>query len=130
MTSSGQPSVGEVPETPTRDLLPPSETSDWFVEPDVSGTLQTNPLRPLITLVSDNTSLTELQTWRWFGIIVVLIVVGTAIRLVPNHLAIACVAGGAATIALVVLTIWPLYALVLLALFAAGGLISERSRSL
>jgi uncharacterized membrane-anchored protein YitT (DUF2179 family) len=80
-------------------------------------------------MVSDNTTLSELQTWRWFGILVVVMLIGIAIRLVPKHLVIACVAGGVATVALVVMTIWPLWTLTFLALFALGGWISERSPS-
>jgi hypothetical protein len=129
MVSAGQPSVGGTTTTTPADLLPGTNPSDWFVEPDVTGALLTNPLRPIVTMVSDNTTLTELQTWRWFGIIVVVLLVGIAIRLVPRHLVVACVAGGVATVALVVMTIWPLWTLTFLALFALGGWISERSPS-
>ena len=129
MVSAGQPSVGGTTTTTPADLLPGTNPSNWFVEPDVTGALLTNPLRPIVTMVSDNTALSELQTWRWFGILVVVMLVGIAIRLVPRHLVIACVAGGVATVALVVMTIWPLWTLTFLALFALGGWISERSPS-
>jgi hypothetical protein len=130
MVSAGQPSVGGTTTTTPSDLLPGTNPSNWFVEPDVTGALLTNPLRPIVTMVSDNTTLSELQTWRWFGLIVVVLLVGIAIRLVPRHLVIACVAGGVATVALVVMTIWPLWTLTFLALFALGGWISERSPSI
>lgn len=130
MASSGQPGVGVTAETPSRDLLPEVGVGDWDVQPDVTGALLTNPFRPFVTLVSDNTTLTELQAWRWLGLAIVFLVTAMTIRAVPRHLAIACAGAGIATVAMVVLTIWPLWALVLLVLCAFGGWVSERSPSL
>lgn len=131
LVSAGQPEVGETLEEISRDLLPnPTGTSDWFAEPDVSGSLLTNPLRPLITMVSDNTTMTEIQVWRYFGLVVVVLVTVMAVKAVPRHLVIAAVAAGVATVGMVVWTVWPLWALALLALYAIGGFVSERSPSL
>jgi len=127
MVSIGQPAIGEVADAPARDLMPEVATSDWFVEPAVTGSLLTNPMRPFITLISDNTTLTELQSWRWMGIAFVLLVTGLCIRAVPRHLAIACFGGGASVVAMVAMTIFPIYALVMVVLFAFGGLVAERS---
>jgi len=129
LVSEDQPGLATPIDEPARDVMPEIETSDWFVEPDVTGSLLTNPMRPLITMISDNTTLTELQTWRWLGIAVVLLIIVITARLVPKHLAIACFAGGAGTLLMVVMTIWPLWTLVLLILFALGGWVSERSPS-
>jgi len=130
LVSEDQPGLATPVDEPARDVMPEIETSDWFVEPDIGGSLATNPVRPFITMISDNTTLTELQTWRWLGIAVVLLVTVTAARLVPKHLAIACFAGGAGTLLMVVMTIWPPWALVLLILFAFGGWVSERAPSI
>lgn len=130
LVSSGQPDVGSTSSTSPNDRLPESGGGDWFGEPAVAGALLTNPLRPFVTLVSDNTTLTELQTWRWMGLIVVLLVTAIAVKTVPRHLIIACIAAGVATVAMVVLSIWPLWALALLVLYVVGGVISERSPSL
>jgi hypothetical protein len=130
LVSSGQPDVGSTSSPSPNDRLPESGGGDWFGEPAVAGSLLTNPLRPFVTLVSDNTTLTELQTWRWMGLIVVLLVTAIAVKTVPRHLIIACIAAGVATVAMVVLSIWPLWALAMLVLYVVGGVISERSPSL
>jgi len=130
MVSTAQPSLMADTDEPARDIMPEIQVTDWFKEPAVAGSLLTNPLRPLITMVSDNTTLTELQTWRLFGLAIVLLVTVGIARLVPKHLAVACFAGGASVVALVVLTIWPIWALVLLVLYGFGGWISERAPSL
>jgi len=130
MTSSGQADVGTVTDDPTTDRLPVAGTTDWNVEPDVSGALLTNPLRPLIVAVSDNTQLTESQTWIWFGIAVVAFATVLVGSRVHGHHGITAFASGAATVALVVMTIFPLQALIYLIICALGGLVSERSSSL
>lgn len=132
MSSSGQPGIGVTAETPARSLLPEIGVTDWYVEPDVGigGALLTNPFRPFVIILSDTTTLTELQAWRLLGLIFVLLITGITIRAVPRHLAIACVAAGGAIVLMVVLTIFPLYALVFVVLCALGGLVSERSHSL
>lgn len=130
LVSSGQPSVGSSSSTTPSDRLPESGGSDWFTEPEVGGKLATNPFRPFVLLVSDNTTLTEIQTWRWMGLIVVLLAVAICVKTVPRHLVVACIVAGVFTVILVVLTIWPIWALALLVLYVVGGIISERSPSL
>lgn len=132
LISGDQPVVGESIEDPSRDLMPEVQTTDWFVEPEVGvgGTLQTSPLRPLITMVSDNTTLSELLTWRLLGLIVVIFATVITAKAVPKHLGMACFAGGVATVTMVTTTIWPLWALVLLVLFILGGWVSERAPSI
>ena len=128
MASSGTAGLGTSGDVPSRDLMPKVAVSDWYQDPNLV-TLATNPLRPLVTILSDTTTLTELQAWRWFGLILILLITGLAIRAVPRHLAIASVASGATCIYLVVSTIWPGYALVWLVFCIIGGWISERSPS-
>jgi len=130
MTSSGQPSVGAVTPDPTRDLLGVAGGGDWNVEPDVSGTLLTNPFRPIIVAVSDNTSLTERQTWIWSGIAFVVMVFGVAARGLKGHVGLAGVATGVALIINIAMTVFPIITLPFAIVLVVGGLVSERSQSL
>jgi hypothetical protein len=130
MVSSGQGVVGEEEETPTKDILPPAGTTDWAEDPDVSGSLLTNPMRPIVVAVSDNTSLSERQVWVYFGLILLLLVTAGVARVVHGHHLITGIAAAAIVIALSVMTIWPLWALVFAALAVVGGLVAERSPSL
>ncbi len=130
LVSTGQPGAGEEADAPIIDILPAAGGSDWFVEPDVSGTLLTNPLRPLVTMMSDTTSITELQAWRLLALAFILGVTVLAIYSVRGHLLIAGIASGAAIGLVVSLTIFPLWALVFAIGAILGGLISERSPSL
>lgn len=130
--TSTQPSIGEPVQSPTIDMLPDTDTSDWFQETDVSvtGSLRTNPFRPLVTILSDTTELTELQAWRLLAIALVLLVtVGTA-RAAKGHQFITGIASGASLYACIHLTIFPTWALVFVAMAVFAGLISERSPSL
>jgi len=67
LVSSSQPAVGLVAEDATPDIMPGVEITDWYTEPDVGGILLTFPLRPFVTILSDTTTLTELQAWRILG---------------------------------------------------------------
>lgn len=130
MTSSGQPGVGGTIDTGTNDILPVAGGTDWRPIPGVSATLQANPLRPIVTAISDNTTLSEYQVWVWFGIIFVVFVtvlVGSRVR---GHHLITGIAASAAIILLVVWTVFPLLSLLVVVLAIWGGLISERSPSL
>jgi len=130
MYSSYQPGIGETLDEPSQDIMHDIEVSDWFAEPDVSGTLLTNPIRPFITIMSDTTNMTELQAWRFFGLLLVLAVtVGTASK-VRGHMGIAGVACGVSIGLLVAWTIWPLWALTFAIAGIIAGLIMERSPSL
>jgi len=127
MVGESQPVPGALDVTPTPDILPEVEVTDWFVEPDVSGTLLTNPMRPFVTIMSDTTTLTELQAWRILAFAFVLLVTVSTARAVRGHHAITGFAAGAAMLGMVVLTIFPMWALVFTGLFIFGGLIAERS---
>ncbi|KKM01133.1 hypothetical protein LCGC14_1797480, partial [marine sediment metagenome] len=57
IVSASQPAPGDVEDEPPADTLPAVGGSDWFQEPDVSGALLTNPVRPFVILMSDTTSM-------------------------------------------------------------------------
>ena len=130
MVSSSQPLFGGEEAEPVTDVLPEAGTTDWFVEPAVGGTLLTNPLRPFVTLMSDSTTITELQAWRILGLAIVLMVTTMAAVAVKSHLLLAGIVAGAAVGGMVALTIFPLWALVFTVGAIAGGLVAERSPSL
>jgi len=129
LVSSGQPSPGIVIDDPTPDIMPGVEVTDWYIEPDVSGALLTNPLRPFVTILSDTTTLTELQAWRILGTALLLLVTVSTAKVVRGHHAITGIAAGACTLGLVVLTIYPMWGLVFMAFAVIAGLISERTPS-
>lgn len=130
MVSSSQPVPGLEEDDVVPDILPDIEVSDWFVEPAVAGSLLTNPLRPFVTILSDSTTLTELQAWRILGLAFVLFVTVAAAAAVRSHLLIAGIAAGASIGACCALTIFPLWTLVFAVGAVAGGLVAERSPSL
>jgi hypothetical protein len=114
----------------TGDILPVSGGSDWNTEPAVTGALLTNPLRPIVTAVSDNTTLTERQVWVLFGLITVVfitVLVGASVR---GHHLITGIASGLAMVWMIVWTVFPIWAVIVVILAVVGGLISERSPSL
>lgn len=130
MVSSAQPAPGVSADTPTQDILPEVEVTDWFIEPDVSGTLQTNPMRPFVTILSDTTTLTELQAWRLLALAAVLFVTVLTAAKVRGHHAITGIVGGASLGGMVALTIFPMWSLVFAIGAVIAGLIAERSPSL
>ena len=118
-------------DVPTSNL-PDVGVSDWFGDGTVAGTILTNPVRPFITMVSDNTTLTEIQVWRWLGfVLLVLVVVGVS-RVVKGHQGITAIVASAAIIGLVAVdhNIYPLWLLVFAIGGFVGGIIAERSPSL
>ena len=130
MVSSGQPGIGTTTDTSTGDILPVVGGTDWRPDAGVSVTLQANPMRPIVTAISDNTTLSEYQVWVWFGIIFVVfitILVGASVR---GHHLITGIAASAAIILLVVWTVFPWWVLTVIVLAIWGGLVSERSPSL
>jgi len=130
MVSTGQPSVGIAADESTTDMLPRAPASDWNVEPDIGGSLATNPLRPLVTMVSDTTALTERQAWVLFGIILVFaVLVGVASNTRGHHL-ITGVATSGAIVALVIWTVFPVWTVVFVVIAIWAGWQSERSPSL
>ena len=80
-----------------------------------------------VAKLSSATTLTEIQTWRLLGTALVLMVAVGTIKAVRGHLGIASIATGAIILGLVVLTIYPMWAVVLAAVMFIAGLIAERS---
>lgn len=130
--SSGQPSLGADIDQPTQDILPDVEVSDWFVDPDIGigGALLTNPIRPFVTLLSDNSTLTERQVWILYGLAFVLFVTVATSAVVRGHHGITGIMCAASMIGLVALTVWPLWTVVFIVGAVVVGLVSERSPSL
>jgi hypothetical protein len=113
-----------------KDVLPAVTISNWYQDPDVSGTLMTNPFRPLVTMVSDTTTLNEIQVWRLYALIMVLFITIVCARAVPNHLFIAGVGAGGTIGAAVALTVFPMWALVFTIGCILGGMVAERTSQL
>jgi len=129
LVSGAQPSPGLAIDDPTPDIMPGVEVTDWYIEPDVSGVLLTFPLRPFVTILSDTTTLTELQAWRLLGTALLLLVLVSTAKVVRGHHLITGIATGACMLGLVTLTIYPMWALVFAAFAVIAGLISERTPS-
>lgn len=132
MVSSGQASVGTTPTEAARDVLPEVEIPDLYSDGTVSGTALTSPLRPFVTAISDNTTLTELQTWRWLGGALWLLIVILCMRSLKEHQGITAVI---ASVVLGVYVIWnhnifPGWLLIVAIAGFIGGLVAERSPSL
>lgn len=130
MVSSGQTDIGAIADTGTGDILPAVGGTDWRPTPGVSAALLANPLRPIVTAISDNTTLSEYQVWVWLGIIFVMfitVLVGANVR---GHHLITGIAASAAIVLMVVWTIFPLLTLVIIVIAIWGGLVSERSPTL
>lgn len=113
-----------------RDVLPEAETSDWFLDPDVGGTLLTNPFRPLVTMLSDNSTLTEKQVWRLYALAIILFFVVLTAKSLPHHLLITGIVAGALIWGCVALTIFPGWALLFAVGGVLGGLVAERTGQL
>jgi len=130
MSSSGQPGVGATGDTSTGDILPMVGGTDWRPDAGVSVALQANPLRPIVTAISDNTTLSEYQVWVWLGsifVVFITVLVGANVR--GHHL----ITGIAASVAIILMVVWdvfPMLSLLVVVLAILGGLISERSPSL
>ena len=114
----------------TSDLMPEAGGTDWRPGTDISATLQTNPLRPIVTAISDNTTLSERQVWVWFGIIILIFVAALVGSRVRGHHLITGIAVSVTLVLLVVWTVFPPLSLAVIILAILGGLISERSHSL
>jgi len=127
-----------VEESPTVYIEPDDYTevvhdvavTDWFMEPDIGGTLSTHPLRPLITIMSDYTTITELQAWRFLGLALFLLVtVGSAVML-RGHLLIAGLASAGVIGLLAQQTVWPMWTLVFMIPCVIAGIMAERTPSI
>lgn len=132
MVSSGQPAIGVTIEDIPGSVLPEATVSDWFGDGTVGGSILTNPIRPFITMVSDNTDLTEILVWRWMGVALLLFLAVASARLLRGHLGITSIIVAAAMGGLVSVdhNIFPLWLLVMAVGMFIGGLVAERSPSL
>ncbi|KKN30088.1 hypothetical protein LCGC14_0837650 [marine sediment metagenome] len=132
MVAASQPVIGAAEDVPARDILPPITVSDWFGDGTVSGSTLTNPIRPLITAMSDNTTLTEIQVWRLMGIIAVLFATVATAFTVRGHQGITAIVAGVMLGGLVAFdsNIFPMWTLVIAAGLFIAGIVAERSPSL
>ncbi|KKM88944.1 hypothetical protein LCGC14_1253610 [marine sediment metagenome] len=132
MVAASQPVIGAAEDVPARDILPPITVSDWFGDGTVSGSTLTNPIRPLITAMSDNTTLTEIQVWRLMGIIGVLFATVATAFTIRQHQGITAIVAGAMLGGLVAFdsNIFPMWTLVITAGLFIAGIVAERSPSL
>lgn len=122
----------------TTDTTPPDRltevpVSDWYGDGTITkAATLVNPFRGLVLMVSDNTSLTEIQTWRWYGIGILVVAVALFAKLARGHQGITSIAAGAVIALLIAFdaSIFPLYLAVLSAGLMIGGVISERSHQI
>ncbi|KKN56921.1 hypothetical protein LCGC14_0567740 [marine sediment metagenome] len=132
MVAASQPIIGGTEALPARDILPPITVSDWFGDGTVSGATLTNPIRPLITAMSDNTTLTEIQVWRLMGIIAVLFATIATAFTIRQHQGITAIVAGTMLGGLVAFdsNIFPMWTLVIATGLFIAGVVAERSPSL
>ena len=121
------PLIGLDPDDTTRDVFDDVGVSDWFTEPDISVRLAANPIRPLVVIMSDSTTMTELQAWRLLGLALVLFVTVGVAAMVRGHLFIAGASCAGVVGILVQQTIWPMWALIFIIPAIVAGLIAERT---
>jgi len=112
MVSSSQPSIGIDGDTPASDITPPVEVSDWYIDPDVTGSLLTNPLRPFVTMMSDNSTLSEILAWRFLALAFVLLVTVVTLSNVGRHQGITAIVASIAFGVTVAMTIFPMWTLI------------------
>ena len=130
LISSGQPSVGGAIEEDTRDILPEVEVSDWFGDGTITkAATLVNPFRPFITMMSDNTTLVEIQVWRLLGLALLFIVVVGTGSVLRGHVGITVIVASVTLGILVAFdsNIFPVWLLVLMLGGLVGGIIAERS---
>ena len=130
MVSSGTPTPGAITERPTVDYLPATEGGEWFVDPDVvPAGLLTNPLRPFVTVMSDTTTISEMQAWRLltgaFALLVLALVAGATNHLILAGIAVSIIFGMANQ-----LDIYPFFPLVFVIILTAALAIKEMRPSL
>ena len=106
------------------------EVTDWFLEPDIGTKLAVHPLRPLITIWSDNSTVTEVQAWRFMGLALLLLITVVAAVMVRGHLLIAGLACGGTIALLVQQTVWPGWTLVFIIPAIVAGVMAERTPSI
>ena len=132
MVAASQPVIGGTEAAPARDILPPITVSDWFGDGTVSGSTLTNPIRPLITAMSDNTTLTEIQVWRLMGVIAILFATVATAFTIRQHQGITAIVAGVMLGGLVAFdsNIFPMWTLVIATGLFIAGVVAERSPSL
>jgi len=130
--SSGQPSIGVVDDDVPSSVLPPAVVSDWFGDGTVGGDILTNPIRPFVTILSDNSALSEILAWRLLGLALLLFVAVATAKALRGHQGITAIVVAATMCGLVALdhNIFPMWMLMLSVGMFIGGLVSERSPSL
>jgi len=104
--------------------------TDWFLEPDIGTKLAAHPLRPLVTIWSDNSTVTEVQAWRFLGLALLLLITVGAAVMVRGHLLIAGLACGGTIALLVQQTVWPGWTLVFIIPAIIAGVMAERTPSI
>jgi hypothetical protein len=115
------------------DRLTEVPVSDWYGDNTVTkAATLANPLRPLVLMVSDNTVLSEIVTWRWYGAILLVVACAAFAKLARGHQGITAIAAGAIIALLIAFdgTIFPLYLAVMSVGLIIGGLMSERSHQI
>jgi len=104
--------------------------TDWFREPAIGTTLATHPLRPLVTIMSDYTTINEIQAWRLLGLALLLLMTALAAVLVQGHLLLAGLVCGGTIAVLVQQTVWPGWTLVFIIPAIIAGIMAERTPSI
>jgi hypothetical protein len=127
MESESQPAIVDTEEDIPTGYMSKSEVSDWYGDHTVGVTLQGNPFRPFVQILSDNTDLSEIQSWRLLALALVLLITVGSIVAVRGHLAVAGIASGITVGAMCGFGIFPLWALVFAIAAVLLGLVSERS---
>jgi hypothetical protein len=120
-----------VEDTP-RDILAPVEVSDWYGDGTVSkAATLANPVRVAVTVVSDNTTLSEIQVWRFYGLVIWLFATVAAAFALRGHQGITMMLSGAILGGLVAFdfNIFPMWLLVVTIGCFIGGIVAERSPS-
>jgi len=81
-------------------------------------------------MLSDNSTMTEIQAWRLLALALILLVAATTARAVGRHQGLTMISVGTAIGAMVAFTIFPLWTLIFAIGMFIGGLVMERSPSL
>ena len=113
-------------------MLPTPGPSDLFGDGTVSGNALTNPFRPLVTMVSDNTTMTEMQVWRLYGFGLWLALTVWVMGMVRKH---QLITGIVSAMTIIVLIVWnhnifPIYLGIVSVGLIFAGWVAERNPSL
>jgi len=126
--SQAAPGLSTTDDTP-RDLMSEVPVSDWNIDPAIGTTLATNPLRPIVQILSDNTPMTETDGWRLLGGAFILMVFAMAAKFLRGHYLLVGISTGAAIGACVAMTIFPLIFLIGVIVCVLAGIVAERMQS-